>query len=241
MDNNEQFDIDLEQLLQQEWCQTSDEQLLEELSAVESELNREKGGQKSRVTWQQNLLLYLHDFVYLVAILVILSPMFIRMVVVDGTSMNRTLLDGDYLFVLSNTFYREPQNGDIVVVSKESFDNGAPIVKRVIATEGQMVDIDFNLGIVYVDGVALDEPYTNSATTLDEGVDFPLLVQEGCIFVLGDNRDRSRDSRYPGIGQIAVEEVLGKVIFLFLPGTNGTDSRGNPYEPRDWTRIGVIG
>ena len=195
---------------------------------------------KEQTPWQKTVLLYLHDIIYLLAAMILITLLFFRVVVVSGTSMCRTLLDGDYLLVLSNAFYGEPEYGDIVVISKESFDNGEPIVKRVIATEGQLVDIDFELGIVYVDGVALDEPYTNTATNTQEGMHFPLYVEEGCVFVLGDNRNVSRDSRSKEIGLIDEQEIIGKVVFLFMPGTNGEDIYGNPKEPRDWTRIGVV-
>ena len=87
-------------------------------------------------------------------------------------SVRMTLLDGDYLLLLNNTFYHTPQRGDIVVISKESFDNGKPIVKRVIATEGQTVDIDFETGEVSVDGTVLQEDYINALTTVDGGVHF---------------------------------------------------------------------
>ena len=184
--------------------------------------------------WQKSMLLYLHDLVCLAATLIVITLLIVRVVVVSGTSMTNTLMNGDYLLVLSNTFYKEPKQGDIIVASKDSFDNGAPIVKRVIATEGQTVDIDFQAGIVYVDGVALNEPYTRTATNIQEGVTFPLTVDEGCIFVLGDNRNGSRDSRYPGIGQINKQEVLGKVFFLFLPGSS------EETNTRDFGRIGVI-
>ncbi len=194
---------------------------------------------EEKPNWRKTLLVYAHDVLYLLAALVIFS-LFLRVVVVDGTSMNNTLKDGDYLLVLSNVFYRDPQQGDIIVCSKETFDNGAPIVKRVIATEGQKVDIDFNAGIVYVDDVPLDEPYTMTPTSLYEGVDFPLIVGENCVFVLGDNRNGSRDSRHPSIGLIDEREVIGKVIFLFIPGTNGVDYAGDPRESRDFSRIGVV-
>ena len=184
--------------------------------------------------WQKNVLLYLHDVVYLLAGVVLVFLLFLRVVVVDGTSMNNTLLDGDYLLLLSNTFYKNPQCGDVIVASKESFDNGAPIVKRVIATGGQTVDIDFEKGIVYVDGVALEEPYALTPTTLREGMEFPLVVDEGCLFVMGDNRNASKDSRNPQIGLIDQRQVLGKVIFLFLPGTNYDRTQ------RDFSRIGVV-
>lgn len=179
-------------------------------------------------------LTYLHDLAYLLAGLVLLFLLLFRVVVVSGTSMNNTLYDGDWLLVLSNTFYQNPEYGDVIVASKQSFDDGAPIVKRVIATEGQKVDIDFASGIVYVDDVALNEPYTLTPTNEQEGVSFPLVVEEGCLFVMGDNRNGSKDSRHPEIGLIDKREVLGKVFFLFFPGTN--------YDrvSRDYARIGVV-
>ena len=184
---------------------------------------------------QENVLDYLHDLIYILTAVVLLCLLCFRVVVVNGSSMYNTLIDGDYLLLLSNTFYQDPQAGDIVVASIDSFDNGKPIVKRVIATENQIVDIDFEAGIVYVDGVALDEDYTYTKTTNEEGVSFPLRVEPGHVFLLGDNREISRDSRYPDIGQVDKRELLGKAIFLFMPGTN----QGN--DPFDISRIGVLG
>jgi signal peptidase I len=234
LENNELFDEELQQvqqLLAEDMTQQEEQQPEKE----------EKTAVKKKEPWQKVVLSYLHDLVYLLAALIVVSMVFLRVVVVSGTSMYNTLVEGDYLLVLSNVWYQEPEYGDIVVISKESFDDGSPIVKRVIATEGQTVDINFTLGIVYVDGVALDEPYTFSPTTTHEGMRFPLVVEEGCIFVLGDNRAVSRDSRSNQIGLIDKNEVLGKVVFLFLPGTNGKDIFGYPNEPRDFDRIGVIG
>ncbi len=182
----------------------------------------------------QETLSYVHDMVLLIAVVVVVFLLFFRVVVVSGQSMNNTLLDGDYLLLISNLFYQEPKQGDIIVASKGSFDNGAPIVKRVIATEGQVVNIDFEKGIVTVNGVPLDEPYILEPTVTWEGIHFPLTVEEGCIFVMGDNRNNSKDSRSPEIGLIDTREVLGKVIFLFLPGTNGNESQ------RDFSRIGAV-
>ena len=180
------------------------------------------------------VLSYIYDLVRLLAVIVLVSMLLFRVVVVSGPSMYDTFYDGDYLLVLGNLFYRDPKAGDIVIVSKDSFDNGKPIVKRVIATEGQKVDIDFTRGVVYVYDVALVEPYTHTMTNLQEGVQFPITVDEGCVFVLGDNRNDSKDSRDPEIGQVDQREVLGKVLFLFLPGTHyGT-------EERDYSRIGVV-
>lgn len=182
-----------------------------------------------------SFLWYLHDLVFLIAGVLLVFSLLFRVVVVSGPSMNQTLIDGDRILLLSNVFYNNPQYGDIIVACKDSYDNGAPIIKRVIATEGQTVDIDFINGIVYVDGVALDEPYTNTPTNQNEGIRFPIVVDEGCIFVMGDNRNVSKDSRSNEIGLIDTREILGKALFIFFPGNNGGDTE------RDFGRIGVIG
>ena len=180
------------------------------------------------------VLYYLRDFVtWLVGILLVFLLLF-RVIVVSGPSMNQTLVHGDYLLLINNLLYAEPKQGDVVVAAKDSFKNGEPIIKRVIATEGQWVDIDFEAGIVYVNGNAQAEPYVNTPTNLYEGVDFPLLVEEGCIFVMGDNRNESKDSRSPEIGQIDKREILGKAIFLFIPGKDPIT------EKIDFKRIGAV-
>ena len=197
--------------------------------------NNKENSTSEKRSFRDNILEYLHDLIYILTAVVLLCLLCFRVVVVTGSSMYNTLIDGDYLLLISSTFYRQPQQGDIIVASKDSFDDGKPIVKRVIATEGQFVDIDFETGTVYVDGVALDEAYTYTKTTLDEGVSFPLRVETGHVFVLGDNRNSSKDSRSPEIGQVDHREILGKAIFLFMPGTDG----GN--DPLDFSRIGVLG
>jgi len=195
---------------------------------------KNKKDQEAQFTWQQTVVLYLHDWVYLLMAVLIVFLLVFRVIVVSGSSIFSTLWDGDYLLLLSNTFYHEPEQGDVIVVSKETFDNGKPIVKRVIATEGQTVDIDFAQGIVYVDGVALEESYTYTPTTTPEGMTFPLTVEEGCVFVMGDNRNDSRDSRHPSIGQVDKREILGKALFLLFPGADRWT------EQRDFDRIGVL-
>ena len=180
------------------------------------------------------LLAYLRDIVFLIAGILLVFSLLFRVVVVSGPSMNRTLIDGDYILLLNNLFYGEPKRGDVIVACKESYDNGAPIIKRVIATEGQTVDIDFVEGIVYIDGVALVEPYVNTPTNQREGITFPLVVDEGCIFVMGDNRNISKDSRSNEIGLIDTREILGKALFVFFPGNDGGDLA------RDFSRIGVV-
>ena len=190
---------------------------------------------EQNLSWKQNLVLYLHDLVIYVSVILLIFLLLFRVIVVDGDSMYSTLWDGDYLLLLSNLIYPNPEVGDIVVVSKQSYDNGSPIVKRVIASEGQIVDIDFENGIVYVDGLPLQEEYINTATNLQEGMIFPLLVEKDCYFVMGDNRNNSRDSRSPDIGQVDRREILGKAIFLMIPGTDGGK------RTRDFGRIGAIG
>lgn len=137
-----------------------------------------------------------------------------RTVGVIGPSMQQTLVEGDRL-VISNLFYT-PKYGDIVVLRKDTFKN-EPIIKRVIATEGQTVDIDFDAGVVYVDGAALDEPYVNAPTYEREDFEGPVTVPEGCVFVMGDNRNRSTDSRYAAIGCVDVRYILGKAMFRITP------------------------
>ncbi len=246
MDNNE-FDFDLDELkamLDGNPVHNIEQPPVAESIPVEepqpepekaSQPTRRKSGNKAK-SWQKNILMYLHDLIYLLGVLMIVSLLLVRIVVVSGTSMNQTLLNGDYLFVLSNTIYHNPEQGDIVVVSKQSFRDGEPIVKRVIATEGQWVDIKD--GLVYVgDSLETLEPlaedYTTTATLAGTGFTFPLQVEKGCIFCLGDNRAVSHDSRASDIGMIDRNEVLGKVLFLFLPG-------GTKENPRDFGRIGVV-
>lgn len=189
---------------------------------------------EEKLTWQQSLMLYMHDLIWMLIAIMILFLLVFRVIVVSGDSMYDTLKDGDYLLLLSNVFYQEPQPGDIIVASKDSYDDGAAIIKRVIATEGQIVDIDFENGIVYVDGLPLEEPYIHNLTTRAEGVLFPLIVEEGCIFVLGDNREVSKDSRHPEIGLIDTRQVLGKAIYLMVPGVDEWTKQ------RDFDRTGAI-
>ena len=140
-----------------------------------------------------------------------------RVIDVVGHSMEPTLYDGDKIVI--TRFAGAYERGDIVVLRKDSFRE-EPIVKRVIAVEGETVDIDFVTGTVFVNGEALDEPYVNELTYEPE--DFltyeqPVVVPEGCVFVMGDNRNNSTDSRRETIGFVDTRYILGKVIFRILP------------------------
>ena len=187
-------------------------------------------------SFEKSVMLYLHDLVHLLAVVMIVFVLLFRVVIVSGSSMYATLNDGDWLLVTGSIFYHDPQYGDIIVASKESFNRGEPIIKRVIATEGQTVDIDFVTGIVFVDGVALEEDYTYTPTNIQEGIVFPITIAEGCIFAMGDNRNGSRDSRDPSIGMIDKREILGKALLLVFPGTGEEDFPAK----RDFSRIGVL-
>ena len=164
---------------------------------------------------------------------VLLFTFVVRLIGVDGHSMVPTLQDGDRLLVLNSLWDDDYQHGDIVVLRKDTFME-EPIVKRVIATEGQTVDIDFAAGNVYVDGELLEEDYINEPTYVEEGTEFPLTVPEGSIFVMGDNRNGSSDSRDYRLGTVDTRYVIGKAAFLLFPGLD------YDTEKRNFSRIGVI-
>ena len=158
----------------------------------------------------------------------------VRLVTVSGPSMRETLQDGDCLLVVNAPLCGDFAAGDIVILRRESFRDGEPIVKRVIAAGGQTVDIDFAAGVVYVDGRALEEDYVRQPTWLDEGLEFPVTVPEGCVFVLGDNRNDSDDSRDPDLGPVDTREILGRAVFVLLPGETADTGA------RDLGRIGPL-
>jgi len=164
---------------------------------------------------------------------VVIFTFFIRLIGVDGHSMIPTLQNGDRLLVVNSLLYDDYRQGDIVVLRKDSFLE-EPIVKRVIAVGGQTVDIDFKTGGVSVDGKLLEEDYVNELTYLEEGTEFPLTVPEGSVFVMGDNRNNSSDSRDSRLGTVDTRYVIGKAVFLIFPGES--QSTGT----REFSRIGLI-
>ena len=140
----------------------------------------------------------------------------VRLIDVVGPSMNPTLYEGNKMLV-SNLFFK-PKAGDVVIFKNVDENNEEKaLVKRVIATEGQEVNIDFEHGIVYVDGEPLEEEY--AAEPIHNKLDFigPKTVPEGCVFVLGDNRNSSRDSRAKSIGMVDERLILGKVYAVVYP------------------------
>ncbi len=164
---------------------------------------------ESMFDWVQSVV------VAIIALFVVFA-FFARPVRVVGDSMLPTLQNGDWLML--SAFDKNLQYGEIVVATQPNrTSSGEPVIKRVIAVEGQQVDIDFEKGIVYVDGVALQEPYILEKTKLSFDVQFPLTVPEGCVFVMGDNRNDSLDSRSTRIGFIDKNYILGSVRLRVFP------------------------
>lgn len=172
--------------------------------------------------------------IYAVFLVLLIFTFLFRIATVEGTSMVPTLQEDDRLIV-SNLLYK-PEQGDIIIINSvnshlftddsqtevtEVPGLGKRIVKRIIAMEGQTVDIDFDLGIVYVDGVQIYESYIADLTTRNEGAfDYPITIPDGYMFVMGDNRLWSKDSRHPEVGLISNDDVMGHVILRISPFDN---------------------
>lgn len=174
----------------------------------------------------------LESIIFSVFIVLLVFTYLFRMSDVSGPSMEPTLKENDRV-IISPLFYTPEQN-DIIIVDSSSLNK--LIVKRVIALEGQLVDIDFDKGIVYVDGEPVDEQlyepgengtepvlhanhFVNTLTTADMGAfeSYPVTVPENCVFVLGDNRNRSKDSKHADLGFVPEKEIVGKVVFRISP------------------------
>ena len=162
----------------------------------------------------QGLIEWYEALVSALAVMVLLFSFFFRIIQVDGGSMNPTLWDGDKLIVWGAGYV--PQRGDVVIVDDYT-SYGRPLVKRIIAMGGDTVAIDYDEGTVTVNGETLEEPYIAEPTFLGYDVTFPYTVPEGQLFLMGDNRNASLDSRSSSIGCIAEEDILGKVLLCFLP------------------------
>lgn len=190
--------------------------------------------QERKTVRGRDLYEWIQSLVGSVLVVVAIFTFGIRMLGVDGHSMLNTLQHGDRLMVVNPIFYHDYKYGDIVILRKTGVFDNEPIVKRVIATGGQTVDIDFSEGVVYVDGEALEEDYIREPTYTAEGTEFPLTVPEESIFVMGDNRNGSSDSRDYRLGTVDTRYVIGKAAFLLFPGLD------YDTEKRNFSRIGVI-
>ena len=158
---------------------------------------------------------WIQSLISALLICVLVFVFVLRIMDVHGTSMFPTLNNGDKVLV-SDLFY-EPARGDIVVFKKDSYDDNKALVKRVVAVAGDVVNIDFEKGVVYVNGEALEEDYIDVLTTTK--IDFigPQTVPDNCLFVMGDNRNASTDSRDKRIGMVDKRLVIGKVLLVVYP------------------------
>lgn len=153
------------------------------------------------------------------SVLILLFTFVFRIIVVSGPSMENTLSNGDAMVVWSLGY--EPKQGDVIVLTQPSYQEDS-IVKRIIAVGGQTVDIDYSTSTVSVDGKVLEEDY------IKEWMNVPsygtenshVTVPEGCLFVMGDNRNKSADSRYPTIGVIDERCVIGRAVLVVFPFSN---------------------
>lgn len=149
------------------------------------------------------------------AIAMLIKSFIFTIALVDGESMMPTLNNGDRLVVWRLGY--QPQRGDIIVLQQAG---KKPYIKRIIAVEGDTVDIDFNLHTVKVNGEILDENYILEPIARSGDMIFPLTVDKDCVFVLGDNRNNSTDSRFSSVGQVMDEDIMGKATIRLFPFTD---------------------
>ncbi len=168
-----------------------------------------------------------------VAGVVLIFTFLMRLIGVSGGSMQDTLYTGDRLLVL-NAPLCSFKAGDVVVINDYNAELDETLVKRIIAVGGQTVDIDLLNGVVYVDGEALDEPYVKEPTFTSNGTEFPLTLAEDEVFVMGDNRNHSTDSRSTKLGPVKIGYLQGKALMLLSPGPNPDTQK------REWSRIGWL-
>lgn len=166
----------------------------------------------------KNVLDWAEEIVIAVVVIAVAFTFLFRVITVSGTSMVPSYNDGDRVLVRSTSRVKQ---GDVVVITNVLDE---PIIKRVIATEGQTVDFDLDSKAVLVDGTAVDETVfglengiTDFPYTSFELLEFPQRVPDGCVFVLGDNRAVSEDSRYKIVGMIDERNILGKAVFRLFP------------------------
>ncbi len=189
------------------------------------EEKKKKASEEEVLTGAGNIFDWIKSFLFSLTVVIFIFTLLFRGVTVSGDSMLPTLENGEYL-IISDLLYT-PKTGDIVVVQSPNYKNGTePLIKRVIATSGQTIKINFYTWQVWVDGVELDEDYilfeegftmnVEDLTTDAQGI-VELVVEDNCIFVMGDHRNDSLDSRSNAVGQIDERYIMGRVVLRVTP------------------------
>ncbi|MBR6620772.1 MAG: signal peptidase I [Clostridia bacterium] len=200
----------------------------ENIEINETEQLNEAAAKETKLTFAQRLVELASIIASSIIAIMLIFTFVFRVVGVSGPSMMNTLRNGDWLLV--SAFITEPERGDIVIVTQPNTFN-EPIVKRVIAVGGDTIDIDFAAATVTVNGKVINEPYLATPTTDDEGGwTYPLTLEEGQVFVMGDNRQHSTDSRSADIGLIDENYILGQVMVRFSPLSSFTIFGDYDYE-----------
>ncbi len=211
VENGPSFHVDLDEV----------RELIDSPSEASSEIKTSGGTSKS--SFRRELFDWAQALVTSIIFVGFLFIFVARVIGVDGPSMEPTLYSHEKILI-SNLFYT-PKQGDVIVFTKKNLhlplkNNGnreQPLVKRIIALEGQRVDIDFENNTVSVDGIVLSEPYIKAPTALQDDQTFPMVVPEGHVFVMGDNRNNSTDSRSLMVGTVDTRYILGKVLMRVYP------------------------
>lgn len=172
---------------------------------LEAELNRVKYKQRYRVVLKSTV----YTLITVAAVAVLVATLWLPVLQIYGSSMTPTLQDGEIVFSVKST---DMEQGDIIAF----YYNNKILVKRVIAGPADWVNIDQD-GTVWVNDVVLEEPYLNEKSFGDADIEFPYQVPDGKIFVMGDHRSTSVDSRHTAVGCVAEEQIVGKIVFRVWP------------------------
>ena len=184
------------------------------MGRIKEKLSPEEAASKA-LAQRKDIYDWIQCLISALIVCVLIFVFLFRVIDVKGSSMVPTLNNQDKMLV-SGLLYK-PKAGDIVVFKKDEYDPEKALVKRIIATEGQKINIDFDKGIVYVDEVPIEEDYINDITTTKLDFIGPQTVPEGCVFVMGDNRNMSTDSRKTEIGMVDSRLIIGKVYCILFP------------------------